>query len=80
MKILLTGCAGFIGSRTAAMLLERGVEVVGVDNLNDYYDVRLKQHRVEGLDVRPGFSFRQLDIENRDALAEVFAATPFDAV
>ena len=62
------------------MLLERGDEVVGVDNLNDYYDVRLKQHRLEGLATHPGFSFRQLDIEDRDALAEVFAATRFDAV
>ena len=80
MNILLTGCAGFIGARTAAMLLERGDEVVGVDNLNDYYDVRLKQHRLEGLATHQGFSFGQLDIEDRDVLAEVFAATRFDAV
>jgi nucleoside-diphosphate-sugar epimerase len=80
MKILLTGCAGFIGARTAAMLLERGDEVVGVDNLNDYYDVRLKQHRLEGLTVHPGFTFQPLDIEDRDALAAVFAGGCFDAV
>jgi UDP-glucuronate 4-epimerase len=80
MKILLTGCAGFIGARTAAMLLERGDEVVGVDNLNDYYDVRLKQHRLEGLTVHPGFTFQPLDIEDRDALAAVFAGGRFDAV
>lgn len=80
MKILLTGCAGFIGARTASMLLERGDEVVGVDNLNDYYDVRLKQHRLAGLTVRPAFSFQPLDIEDRDALAAVFAAGRFDAV
>ena len=80
MKILLTGCAGFIGARTAAMLLERGDEVVGVDNLNDYYDVALKRHRLEGLTVHPGFSFHQLDIEDRDAFEQVFAAHRFDAV
>jgi len=80
MKILLTGCAGFIGARTAVLLLERGDEVVGVDNLNDYYDVRLKQHRLEGLTTHPGFSFQRLDIEDRDALATVFSAGNFDAV
>ena len=49
MKILVTGCAGFIGARTAELLLERGDEVVGVDNLNDYYDIRLKEYRLEKL-------------------------------
>lgn len=62
------------------MLLERGNEVVGVDNINDYYDVRLKQHRHEGLMVHRGFSFKTLDIEDRDALAAVFSASRFDAV
>jgi nucleoside-diphosphate-sugar epimerase len=62
------------------MLLERGDEVVGVDNLNDYYDIRLKQHRLEGITKHPSFSFRQLDIEDRDALAEIFAAHRVDAV
>jgi nucleoside-diphosphate-sugar epimerase len=80
MKILLTGCAGFIGARTAAMLLERGDEVVGVDNLNDYYDIRLKQHRLGSLTRYLGFSFHQLDIENRGVLAEIFTAHRFDAV
>jgi UDP-glucuronate 4-epimerase len=80
MKILLTGCAGFIGARVGSLLLERGDEVVGVDNLNDYYDTRLKQHRLEGLTVHRGFSFQTLDIEDRDALASVFAEGRFDAV
>jgi nucleoside-diphosphate-sugar epimerase len=80
MKILLTGCAGFIGARTAAMLLERGDQVIGVDNLNDYYDVRLKHHRLEGLNAQPGFSFHQVDIENREALAGIFSSCSFDAV
>lgn len=80
MKILLTGCAGFIGARVSALLLERGEEVVGVDNLNDYYDIRLKQHRLEELSGGPGFSFHQLDIEDRGALSAVFVAGRFDAV
>jgi nucleoside-diphosphate-sugar epimerase len=80
MKIFLTGCAGFIGARTASILLERGDEVVGVDNLNDYYDIRLKQYRLERLTRHPGFSFKQIDIEDLDALAKVFVAQPFEAV
>lgn len=80
MKILLTGCAGFIGARVGALLLARGDEVVGVDNLNDYYEVRLKQHRLMSLTAQRGFSFHRLDIEDRDALGEVFARSRFDAV
>lgn len=80
MKILLTGCAGFIGARVGALLLERGHEVVGVDNLNDYYDIRLKRHRLGMLTGQPGFSFSQIDIENRELLAEVFRGGRFDAV
>ena len=62
------------------MLLERGDQVVGVDNLNDYYDIRLKDHRLESLRKHPDFSFRQLDIEDRESLAGVFAGSRFDAV
>lgn len=80
MRILLTGCAGFIGARTASMLLERGDEVVGVDNINDYYDVRLKQHRLECLLVHRGFTFHPHDIEDHDTLATVFGGGRFDAV
>jgi UDP-glucuronate 4-epimerase len=80
MKILLTGCAGFIGARTSEMLLERGDEVVGVDNLNDYYDVRLKEYRLGRLQNLEGFEFHRLDIEDKDALEGVFAAHRFDAV
>ncbi len=80
MKILVTGCAGFIGARTSEMLLERGDEVVGVDNLNDYYDVRLKQYRLDQLRQHEGFEFCQLDIEDKAALAKVFADHRFDAV
>lgn len=71
--VLLTGAAGFIASRTAHFLLNAGVEVIGVDNLNDYYDVRLKRHRLESLAGRSGFSFHELDIENLQALRMLFA-------
>jgi nucleoside-diphosphate-sugar epimerase len=80
MKILVTGCAGFIGARVGEMLLERGDEVVGVDNLSDYYDVRLKEYRLGRLQKLEGFEFHRLDIEDKEALERVFAAHPFDAV
>jgi nucleoside-diphosphate-sugar epimerase len=80
MKILVTGCAGFIGARVGEMLLERGDEVVGMDNLNDYYDVRLKEYRLGRLQKLEGFEFHRLDIEDKDALKGVFAAHRFDAV
>ena len=62
MKILVTGAAGFIGMHVAQRLLERGDEVVGIDNLNDYYDVKLKQARLERLTSQRGFRFEKLDI------------------
>ena len=78
--VLLTGVAGFIGQRTAHLALDRGVHVVGVDNMNDYYDVRLKEHRLEQLRGREGFEFHLLDIEDCGALETLFAAYDFDAV
>jgi UDP-glucuronate 4-epimerase len=80
VKILLTGAAGFIGMYTAERLLERGDQVVGVDNLNSYYDVGLKQARLARLSPRPGFRFQRLDIAEGDALLKLFAAERFDAV
>jgi len=80
MKILLTGCAGFIGARVGEMLLERGDQVVGVDNLNDYYDVRLKEYRLEKLREAQNFEFCAVDIEDCAKLAEVFAKHRFEAV
>jgi nucleoside-diphosphate-sugar epimerase len=80
MKILLTGCAGFIGARVGEMLLQRGDDVVGIDNLNDYYDVGLKHHRLEGLVGMRGFEFREVDIEDRIALEKLFVEHRFDAV
>jgi len=80
MTVLLTGCAGFIGARVGEMLLARGDRVVGVDNLNDYYDVRLKRHRLQALTVARGFEFHEIDIEDRTALERIFDEYRFDAV
>src|SRR6266850_3897406 len=80
MKVLVTGAAGFIGSTLTHHLLDRGDEVVGIDNLNDYYDVRLKQARLERLLARAGFLFQKLDIVERKPMSELFAAGKFGAV
>ena len=80
MKILVTGAAGFIGSALAHRLLDRGDEVVGIDNLNDYYDVRLKVARLDRLRERPKFAFRTLDIAERGPMQELFSSGKFDAV
>ena len=80
MKVLVTGVAGFIGSTLTHRLLDRGNHVVGIDNLNDYYDVRLKHARLDRLKARSGFLFERLDIVERGPMAELFAATKFDAV
>ena len=76
MTILVTGAAGFIGFHTAQALLDRGEQVVGVDNLNPYYDVSLKQNRLDGLSGRKGFSFARVDLADRQAVAGVFADHP----
>ncbi len=79
MKVLLTGAAGFIGMHVAEKLLARGDEVVGVDNLNPYYDVSLKQARLARLTALPGFSFAQVDIADRTAMAALFSQHQPDA-
>lgn len=79
-KILLTGAAGFIAARTGEILLSRGAHVVGIDNMNDYYDVRLKKYRLKGLEKYKNFSFQKCDVENIGALRRVFKENKFVAV
>ena len=78
--VLLTGVAGFIGWKTAEFLLKEGYEVVGIDNLNNYYDVRLKNWRVEQLKKFDNFKFFNVDIENLGALKVLFDTFKFDVV
>ena len=80
MKILLTGAAGFIGMTTTLRLLARGDEVVGLDNLNDYYEVTLKQARLARLTPHERFRFVQLNVEDRPGMEALFAAERFDRV
>jgi len=83
-KFLLTGVAGFIAHKVCLLLLEQDYQVVGVDNLNDYYDVRLKNWRLEQLKAHPNgqnFTFACLDIEDQTKLSDLFQAEgPFDAI
>jgi len=76
MTILVTGAAGFIGYHTSEVLLARGDTVIGVDNVNDYYDVSLKEARLARLSEKPGFSFEKLDIADREAVRDLFARHP----
>jgi UDP-glucuronate 4-epimerase len=80
MKVLVTGAAGFIGSKLMYMLAERGDEVVGIDNLNDYYDVRLKHGRIAEFCTGERKRFIEMDIADKEALDALFAAEGFDAV
>lgn len=78
--VLLTGAAGFIGYKTAEILMEQGYNVIGIDNLNDYYDVRLKEYRLNKLNSYENFKFYHTDIENLGALRVVFGDNNVDAV
>jgi len=76
VTVIVTGAAGFIGSHVAHALLARGEQVLGLDNLNDYYSVRLKEDRLRRLQERPGFRFVQLDVADRVAVFAAFDAAP----
>ena len=80
MKILVTGAAGFIGFHTAKQLLERGDTVVGLDNFNDYYDVKLKEARAAVLDNYDAFTMARIDLADRPAMEALFAKEKFDKV
>ncbi|HRP98652.1 MAG TPA: NAD-dependent epimerase [Rhodocyclaceae bacterium] len=80
MKILVTGAAGFIGMHVSEVLLARGDEVVGVDNLNDYYDPRLKHDRLARLTPHRRFRFVRMDVADRPAIERLFAAEGFERV
>jgi UDP-glucuronate 4-epimerase len=80
MKVLVTGAAGFIGMHTSLRLLARGDDVVGIDNLNDYYDPRLKHDRLARLTPDPRFRFQRVEIADRAAMAALFEAERFDRV
>ncbi|SFU05498.1 UDP-glucuronate 4-epimerase [Kosakonia arachidis] len=79
MKFLVTGAAGFIGFHASERLLQAGHQVVGIDNLNEYYDVSLKQARLDLL-ASPGFSFHKIDLADRENMAQLFATEKFDRV
>ncbi|MBI3899071.1 MAG: NAD-dependent epimerase [Gammaproteobacteria bacterium] len=80
MKVLVTGAAGFIGSTLTLKLLERGDSVHGIDNLNNYYEVSLKEARLARLQAKKGFSFDKLDVADRVGMPELFKRHQFDAV
>lgn len=80
MKVLVTGAAGFIGMFVSRLLLERGDDVVGLDNLNEYYDVNLKKSRLALLQKMPGFTFSKLDLADRDGMERLFREHRFRRV
>ncbi|MEH6345146.1 MAG: NAD-dependent epimerase [Bermanella sp.] len=80
MKVLVTGAAGFIGMHVSRRLLELGVDVVGLDNLNSYYDVALKHHRLAQIESYDNFSFVKMDLADREGMAEFFRQEQFDRV
>ena len=80
MRVLITGAAGFIGTHTSRQLLERGDEVIGIDNLSDYYDVGMKQARLAQLTPYPIFRFIKLDLADTAGVTELFRGDRFDGV
>lgn len=79
-KVLVTGVAGFIGNRVAELLLAKNIEVVGIDNINDYYDVSIKEYRLKTISNNPLFHFEKIDIENKQSLKKLFQSHHFDVV
>ncbi|RLL18377.1 SDR family NAD(P)-dependent oxidoreductase, partial [Klebsiella pneumoniae] len=79
MKFLVTGAAGFIGFHVSKRLLNDGHQVVGIDNINDYYDVKLKESRLEQLES-PSFTFYKLDLADRDGMSKLFETEQFERV
>lgn len=79
-KILVTGAAGFIGSKTCELLLNNGAEITGIDNMNDYYDVSLKEYRLKTLENSGNFKFYKIDIEDKKNLDDLFNKNRFSAV
>jgi UDP-glucuronate 4-epimerase len=80
MPVLITGVAGFIGFHLAQNLLNSGESILGIDNLNDYYDPRLKSDRLKQLEEKENFDFRRMDISNRDDIRALFVENKFDVV
>ncbi|HEY9874067.1 MAG TPA: NAD-dependent epimerase [Candidatus Obscuribacterales bacterium] len=80
VKVLVTGVAGFIGFNLSQRLLARGDEVIGLDNINDYYDVTLKKDRLAQLEGKSGFSFHKLELADREGIAQLFTTQSFDVV
>src|SRR4030043_874363 len=79
-KILITGSAGFIGFHLSKSLLDNGDEIVGIDNLNNYYDVNLKLNRLKQIEAYNNFKFIKLDIADKEAIIKLFSKEKFDYV
>ena len=80
MSILVTGIAGFIGSHVARVLLERGEQIIGIDNFSDYYDVNLKKNRLKGLENFDNFTFHNVDISNIVSVENIYKKYDFNKV
>lgn len=80
MKVLITGVAGFIGYHLAQRLLKQTIQVTGIDNLNSYYDIKLKKARLAQLQPQPGFTFEYLDLSNNHDIVQLFQTQTFDYV
>ena len=80
MKILITGCCGFIGFNLANQLLKKGFKIIGIDNINDYYDVRLKYQRLKILKQRKNFKFYKIDISDYKKIEQIFNRNKIETI